>query len=127
LKVLVSCQRGQKLRKSDFCLVPEGEIVVPPFTVCDGAYAEDECCCARSLVGIHCGKGTTTACVRDINLSVSFIAEAYGAILVRNMGTEFNYVKRAYKHVSEMLRIAEKYTVGTVIEYRDFRSHERRI
>ena len=60
-KILVSTKDTQGQRSNDFCYVPEGEPVRFGI-ICDRDKGRPDggCGCARSLIGIYCGKGTTT-------------------------------------------------------------------
>jgi hypothetical protein len=60
MHVLVATRATQRQRKNDFFWCREGEIVTPPLIKCTGAYADDDCGCARSMVGVESLAITTT-------------------------------------------------------------------
>ena len=64
MKLLVATHQAQGERPSDFCFVPEGEIVRFGFE-CDRDRQEIDggCGCRRSMSGLLCSKGTTTMLV----------------------------------------------------------------
>ena len=53
-------------RSTDFCFVPEGELVYEPIVICCNS---ETCGCNRSMSGTKNFKGTTTAKVAELDLS----------------------------------------------------------
>jgi hypothetical protein len=56
MKIIVATSETQGQRPGDFNFVPEGEVVI----VSDCDCLHKGCECSRSMVGVFCGRGTTT-------------------------------------------------------------------
>ena len=121
MKVLVSTCESQGKRKNDFCYVPEGELVMLGFE-CDGGNVDDDCGCSRSMVGMACGKGTTTMTVVDIpEMTQTKFREELLASLISSGWAEPGDAKGvtwANEVAAELVRIASAFPVGGVIEKR---------
>lgn len=112
MKVLVSTNISQGQRKSDFCFVSEGEIVCYGFECSlDDKNIDDSCGCKRSLVGINSRTGTTTFKV----------AEWCGTEEEWEKKVEESFYLSGWERAidcTELLKIADKYPVGTILEKR---------
>ena len=116
MKVIVATDKTQGQRKNDFCWADVGEIVRFGFE-CDRESVDDQCGCRRSMAGINTHKATTTMEVVDKDISreefelliKAGIADAWGKDLA----------EECYKEeAKELLRIANDFKVGDVIEKR---------
>jgi hypothetical protein len=115
MKTLVATTKTQGTRKNDFCFVPEGE----PVTFgceCDREDIDGQCGCRRSMVGLTCRKGTTTMLVADTDMDrAAFIAALADSIKASGFGlTAEDFAPEA----DEIIRIADYFPVGTVLERR---------
>ena len=108
MKLLVSTKKTQGFRDSDFCFVPEGQIVmfgsecddkIEDFEEMEGRKIDPEefidgCCgCHRSMMGISNLKSTTTMMVQDVDITIEelreMVKETYEkAGLASNMGED---------------------------------------
>jgi hypothetical protein len=83
MKLLTATREGQGERAGDFCFAVEGELVLVGF-VCatDRDNPEGGCGCGRAFSGMSSLRATTTALVRDLDLStddLQFAVEAHHA------------------------------------------------
>lgn len=117
MRFLVATRLTQGQRKNDFCFAKEDELVRFG-TECDGEKVDGACGCRRSMIGMESSKGTTTMKVVDLDLSrgdlfkrmnQSFIKSGWGAIVDD---------KLVAQDVDEIIRIAEFFPLGSVIEKR---------
>jgi hypothetical protein len=71
MKLLTATRERQGEQDGDFCFAIEGELVLPGF-VCatDEADPEGGCGCGRAFSGMSSMRATTTALVRDLDVSV---------------------------------------------------------
>lgn len=111
MKLLVSTTASQGQLSSDFCWVPEGEIVIPQWMSCSNRCT---CGCARSWMGIDCRRGTTTAEIVDhpIDLDelirrvqVSWTESGFGAV------TE----AEATDHIADVIALVQRNNVGDLV------------
>lgn len=123
MNVFVATEKTQGQRASDFCFVPNGELVTFGM-VCDGNDAIDGGCgCQRSLTGIKCLKGTTTVEVVECGLKVNELALTIkegsydGGGWTKLMG-EDDAIKCAREDAAELARLAKCFEVGNIIEIR---------
>lgn len=118
MKILVSTSKTQGRRESDFCFVPDGEIVVFGH-VCDRDKNSENpdvgCGCGRSMVGSICAKATTTVEVAESDMtSDQFVHHCQGAM--QDMG--WTPSKESARNAKESLRIAHMFQIGSVLEFR---------
>lgn len=71
MKLLTATRTGQGEQGGDFCFAVEGELVILGF-ICatDRNNPDGGCGCGRAFSGLGSKKATTTALVRDLELSV---------------------------------------------------------
>jgi len=121
MKVLVSTKETQGQRKNDFCFVPEGEILRFGFE-CDNEGIDSRCGCRRSMSGIFCHKATTTFKVVDLPIAESdFIQKIQDSVIKSGLG------KVDASGAKELLRIANIFAVGDVVEKRGVTLRKREI
>ncbi len=116
MKLLVSTKKSQGHRESDFCFLPEGEIVYEGFK-CSSGYADDKCGCRRALAGITTHKASTTFVVADLPFTPAKLRE-----IVRRSLKEAGWgaTPQLVTHqINVMIAWARPFTPGTVVEYRD--------
>jgi len=124
MKVLVSTEQTQGQRKSDFCFVPEDEILTLGFE-CDSDRDKIDggCGCRRSFSGVECRRGTTTAKVieRD-DLTVGKLSTLlFDSLIATGAGevaSDRELRHDAEQDAQEMARLAAFFNVGDVIEKR---------
>jgi hypothetical protein len=121
VKVFVATEDTQGQRDSDFCFVPEGEIVAFVGLVCgtDRDNIDGPCGCNRSLCGVDCCKCTTTFRVIDANVD---LASQLLGLLYRGhwLGgkTIDEAVKIAKKEAAALSKEISKFNVGDIVEKR---------
>jgi hypothetical protein len=115
MKILVATKEKQGNRSNDFSWAKEGEMVKFGFE-CDGETIDGNCGCRRSLVGFDTAKATTTFKVVNKNLT----KEKYKRLLLKSeKKAGFLHTKEAINGaVDELLRIANNFTIGDVLEKR---------
>ncbi len=121
MKVLVSTKKTQKQRENDFSFVPENELLYFGFE-CSGEKIDGSCGCKRSLVGVKCLKATTTMKVADGKLDEEGLAEVIHRAWKKGGWTssleDARARGRARRMAKELLAIAKKHPVGTILERR---------
>jgi hypothetical protein len=122
MKILIATKDTQGKRKNDFCFVPEGEPVIPPWITCSNEKADDSCGCQRSMSGIFCHKATTTVKVFDAAITSE---ELKWAVIKSYVDAGWPVDARTPTMVSdlvdELLAEADKHRTETVLEFRDGR------
>lgn len=115
MKVLVAKNAGTT--STDFCWLPDGEIVCEPLIICCNS---QYCGCSRSFTGTSTLKATTTAQVVDLPLNDDDIAE-----LIGTMGERSGFGNSVAECVIGTLTAASELPLGALIrgEY-DFDSQE---
>jgi len=121
MRVLVSTKKMQKQRENDFSFVPENELLYFGFQ-CSGEKVDGRCGCRRSLVGVKCLKATTTMKVAESKLDEEGFAEVLHRAWKKGGFTDSLEDGRTRDHARRMARelvaIAKKYPVGTILERR---------
>jgi len=121
MKVLVATKKTQKQRENDFTFVPENELLYFGFQ-CSGEKVDGACGCRRSLVGVKCLKATTTMKVVESKLDEEGLAEAIHRAWKKGGFTDSledgRTRGRARRMAKELVGIAKKHRVGTVLERR---------
>ena len=122
MKIIVATSETQGQQSRDFNFVPDGEIVM--VSDCDCLHAG--CDCVRSMVGIHCGKGTTTMKVVESNMT----REKYRRLIKEaNQGFGELGVDDAIfnEQADALLELAMQFPAGAVIERDGEDFHQRQI
>ena len=120
MKIIVATSETQGQRAGDFNFVPEGEVVI----VSDCDCLHKGCECSRSMVGVLCGKGTTTMKVVESDLTrddyLRLIREA-------NKGYEDLGIDQSLFHeqADALLELAMRFPAGAVIERDSEGFHQR--
>jgi len=115
LKVLVATRDLQGLRSNDFCYCVEGELVTVGLVCAADAHDPDGGCgCGRAFAGLNSHKATTTAKVKEIELSPSDYIEALRSSLeAQGWPTE---------DVEELavwlVQLVDSWPAGTIVERR---------
>lgn len=120
MKVLTATARTQGDRASDFHRCVEGELVTVGL-VCagdgaagDGADADAGCGCARAFTGLNSHARTTTAMVREVDLSRSDYVEALRSSLAQQ-----GWPTADVGELAEWLpQLVNEWPEGTVVERR---------
>ena len=124
MKVMVCTKTGQGKRKSDFSWTEEGELAYFGFT-CDGEKLDGGCGCERSFCGMDSHKAGTTA---KIVVSYMTVKEFVGYRRKSDKASGWNQsAKEINEDCIELLRIADSFPVGTIIEKRGKKIQVRKI
>jgi len=122
MKIIVATCETQGQRPGDFNFVPDGEIVM--VSDCDCLHAG--CDCARSMVGIKSGKGTTTMKVVESAMT----REEYQC-LIREANQSFGELgvdEAIFNEQADVLHdLAKQFPAGAVIERDGEDFHQRQI
>jgi hypothetical protein len=121
MKLLTATRERQGEQDGDFCFATEGELVlVGDVCATDRADPHDGCGCGRAFSGMSSLRGTTTALVRDLDLSIDDVRLAVeGYYVAAGMGpdvigaAEFADVVSAA--VDDMAEVAPWLPVGAVV------------
>lgn len=128
MRVLVATKYGQGVRESDFCWVPEGEIVHFGFECDRDTEGPDGYCgCRRAMVGLECAKATTTMRVVEVRTSRKEVL----AKLKRHYQKDWKMKaakaeKMARDETKDLLKIAASFPLGVVLEKRGDKLQTRR-
>ena len=120
MKVLVATKEGQGVRQNDFSWVPEGEIVHFA-NECDRDRddVDGHCGCRRAMVGIECGKATTTMKVAELDTTEQRVFERLKRHYMEDwLMDEIRAEKMARDELKDLKRIAKTFRVGAVLEKR---------
>jgi hypothetical protein len=115
MKLLTATRERQGERDDDFCYAVEGELVLLGF-VCatDETDPDGGCGCGRAFSGMSSMRATTTALVRDLDLSIDDLRLAVeGYYLSAGMGAELADVVSAA--VDELVAISPSLPEGAVL------------
>jgi hypothetical protein len=121
MKLLTATRERQGERDGDFCHAIEGELVLLGF-VCatDEADPDGGCGCGRAFSGMSSLRATTTALVRDLDVSIDdvrlavegyYVSAGMGADVIG--GAEFAEVVSAT--LDDMADISRSLPVGAVV------------
>ena len=121
MKLLTATRERQGERDGDFCFAVEGELVVLGF-VCDDDERNPDggCGCGRAFSGMSSLRATTTALVRDLDLSVDDVRIAVeGYYVAAGMGPDVigrgEFAELVTATVDEMVDIAPSLPAGAVV------------
>jgi hypothetical protein len=121
MKLLTATREGQGERKGDFCYATEGELVLLGF-VCatDQADPDGGCGCGRAFSGMSSLKATTTALVRDLELSLDDVRLAVeGHYAAAGLGSavlgEEQFAELVSETVDETVGFGRWWPEGTVV------------
>ena len=121
MKLLTATRERQGERDGDFCFAVEGELVLLGF-VCatDQANPDGGCGCGRAFSGMSSMRATTTALVRDLDLSTDDVRLAVeGHYAAAGMGREVigaaEFAELVSETLDEMDEIARALPVGAVV------------
>jgi len=121
MKLLTATRERQGERDGDFCFAIEGELVLPG-VVCatDEADPDGGCGCGRAFSGMSSMQATTTALVRDLDVSMDDVRLAVeGYYVSAGMGPDViggaDFANFVTETVAEMAEVAEAVPVGAVL------------
>ena len=121
MKLLTATRERQGERDGDFCFAVEGELVLLGL-VCatDAANPDGGCGCGRAFSGMGSMRATTTALVRDLDVSLDDVRLAVeGYYVAAGMGPDViggdEFTELAAATVEEMVDIAPWLPVGAVV------------
>ena len=121
MKLLTATRERQGERDGDFCFAVEGELVLLGY-VCaaDEADPDGGCGCGRAFSGMGSLRATTTALVRDLDVSLDDVRLAVeGYYVAAGMGPEVigsaEFAEVVSATVEEMVDIATPLPAGAVV------------
>ena len=121
MKLLTATRERQGERDGDFCHAIEGELVLLGF-VCatDEADPDGGCGCGRAFSGMSSMRATTTAVVRDLDVSLDDVRLAVeGYYVAAGMGADVigrgEFAELVAATVQEMVDIAPWLPAGAVV------------
>jgi hypothetical protein len=132
VRLLTATHETQGTWPGDFCHAIEGELVVLGWSCgCDRG-GVDDCGCGRAFTGTNSLRATTSAMVRDLDLTVEDVHLAVEAHLLAAgltpdvLGAEV-FADHLEESVHDVLRFAGFWPVGTVVGRRLDHVHRRRL
>jgi hypothetical protein len=121
MKLLTATRERQGDQDGDFCHAIEGELVLLGF-VCatDEADPDGGCGCGRAFSGMSSMRATTTALVRDLDVSIDDVKLAVeGYFVSAGMGPDVisgaEFTGMVAETLIEMTEIADAVPVGAVL------------
>ena len=121
MKLLTATRERQGERDGDFCFAVEGELVLLGY-VCatDQANPDGGCGCGRAFSGMSSLKATTTALVRDLDLSLDDVRLAVeGYYVAAGMGPDLlgrqEFAELVAATVDDMVDVAASLPDGAVV------------
>lgn len=121
IPIFVSTTETQGQRDDDFCSAPEGEIVVFSVRPCASHAPDDRCGCDHSMTSIDSLQSSTTT-MKVVMFDGTY--EDLDKMIVRHLRDD-GWVRPVYVQKIDnnfALRIskeAAKFSVGTIVEYRN--------
>jgi hypothetical protein len=115
MKVLVATSETQGQRRNDFDYCVEGELVTVGL-VCatDRRDPDGGCGCGRAFAGLNSHRGTTTAKVKEVELSKSDYVEALRSSLAQQGWPTSDVAELA----GWLAQLVSEWPVGTIVERR---------
>ena len=120
MRLVVATTRDQGRRENDFNFCVDGELVMLGM-VCarDQADPDGGCGCGRAFTGLSSHKATTTAQVRDVDLTQADLMLAVQSHLEQSGWTAMGVGDdSAREFVAEMVELGEQFDEGTIVERR---------
>lgn len=121
MKIYTATERTQGQRAGDYHWCVEGEIVVPLLVVCDRDRDDPDggCGCGRGWSGLNSHKATTTAMVRDLDMTEADYTEAVRSSLGQ-MGWYPRIIDDATLQdlLDDATELANTFPVGAILETR---------
>src|SRR6185503_10034416 len=115
MKILVATNETQGQRSNDFCFCIEGELVtVGLVCAADEQDPDGGCGCGRAFAGLNSHKATTTAMVKEIDLSEDDYVEALRSSLEQQGWPTEDVAELA----AWLAQLVGGWPVGAVIERR---------
>jgi hypothetical protein len=121
MKLLTATRERQGERDGDFCHAIEGELVVLGLVCADDERDPDGGCgCGRAFSGMSSMRATTTALVRDLDVSIADVTLAVEGFYVSygvgpDVIGEAAFADLVAETVVEMADVAEPFPVGAVV------------
>jgi hypothetical protein len=115
MKVLVATNNTQGQRSNDFCFCVEGELVtVGLICAADESDPDGGCGCGRAFAGLNSHKATTTAKVKEVDLSEEDYIEALRSSL-EQQGWPTEDVAELAAWLTELV---DSWPTGAIVERR---------
>jgi hypothetical protein len=121
MKVLVATETTQGVREDDYSWATPGELVMFGAVCASDLRGRGEPCgCGRAFAGLHSERATTTAEVAESAMSLDDLVLAFRDSLDRGGwldagGSPQDVTDVVHEAVMEVLLVADRYPVGTVI------------
>ncbi|MHA3704850.1 DUF7715 family protein [Jatrophihabitans sp. YIM 134969] len=118
MRMLTATSQGQGDHEGDYCFTVEGELVgVAPPCATDARDPDGGCGCGRGFFGMSSHRATTTATIRDLDLTRAEFTEALAGYYDAAGYGRFTTAELAGE-VSDLLEVAAAWPAGTVLERR---------
>ncbi len=115
MKVLVATHESQGQRDNDFCYCIEGELVtVGLVCAADERDPDGGCGCGRAFAGLNSHKATTTAKVKEVELSEEDYVEALRSSLEQQGWPTEDVPELA----AWLVQLVDTWPIGAVVERR---------
>jgi hypothetical protein len=115
MKVLVATNNTQGQRTNDFCFCVEGELVtVGLVCAADESDPDGGCGCGRAFAGLNSHKATTTAKVKDVELSEEDYVEALRSSLEQQGWPTEDVAELA----AWLIELVDSWPIGAIVERR---------
>ena len=125
MRLLTATRQAQGDSPGDFCFTVEGELVLANDLICatDRGDPGGGCGCGRAFVGLASRRATTTALVRDLDISPSDLRAAVeGFEVARGLAPDVlgdeSFAELIDDRLAELERIARSVQVGAVVGLR---------
>lgn len=117
MRLLVATKETQGMRANDFHGANENEIVVFSFE-CDGETVDGPCGCHRAMTGINSDSGSTTFKIVESDWNLEDLQNSFNQRLLKN-GFEVDEAKEIAEEMAlEIAEVANKYSLGQILERR---------
>lgn len=132
MKLLTATSETQGTWPGDFCHAIEGELVVLGWSCGCDVDGTGDCGCGRAFTGTNSLRATTSAMVRDLDLTVQDVQLAVEAhLLAAGFGPDVLgadvFADHLEESVYDVLHFARPWPVGTVVGRRLDHVHARRL
>jgi hypothetical protein len=119
MKLLTATRERQGEQDGDFCFATEGELVLLGF-VCAADEADPDGGCGRAFSGMSSLRATTTALVRDLDLSIDEVRLAVeGYYAAAGMGPDIigaaEFAEVVSATVDDLADVAPRLPAGAVV------------
>ncbi len=130
-RVFIATRETQGYRKNDFDFCEDGELVVFPMMECDREEVDGDCGCRRSMIGLDCGKATTTFKIVEHEITIPDLVTKIHEHYKRNgwdkLMSDDELHNLAETEITAIQSIVLRYIPGTIMERRGINIQNRTI